>query len=341
MSRRENYRMSEFLMKPKIDFAFKELMMDEQTRIGFLSAVLNLQPSQITKTEILNTNLRKQHEEEKQGILDIRIRLNDNTEIDIEIQLAALRVWADRALFYLAKMYVDQIKPGDNYTVFKKCVSISILDFKLFEEDMTNVGQEDTSGVRQQEIKNVNREDIGDIHCEDTRKNKGNDEKGHFYSCFHIREDTRNVLYTDKMEFHVMELPKLPRELKEDSSAIELWGKFISAERKEDFEMVVGKNIYIDNAYRHLQFISQDEEKRMEYEAREKAIRDYNQGMFEAEQRGVNKGLKQGRAEGLQIFIIDQVEDNVPKEKTIEKLKKRFDLSQIQAEQAYKKYANQ
>lgn len=185
---------------------------------------------------------------------------------------------------------------------------------------------------------------------ENTERSKKEEEKEeHFYSCFHIREDKRNILYTDKMEFHVMELPKLPRELKEDSSAIELWGKFISAERKEDFEMVVGKNIYIDNAYRHLQFISQDEEKRMEYEAREKAIRDYNQGMFEAEQRGVNKGLEQGRAEGraegrtegLRIFIIDQVEDNIPKEKTIEKLKKRFALSQVQAEQAYKEYANQ
>ena len=181
---------------------------------------------------------------------------------------------------------------------------------------------------------------------ENTERSKKKEEKEeHFYSCFHIREDKRYILYTDKMEFHVMELPKLPRELKEDSSAIELWGKFISAERKEDFEMVVGKNIYIDNAYRHLQFISQDEEKRMEYEAREKAIRDYNQGMFEAEQRGVNKGLEQGRAEGrtegLRIFIIDQVEDNIPKEKTIEKLKKRFALSQVQAEQAYKEYANQ
>ena len=25
-----------------------------------------------------------------------------------------------------------------------------------------------------------------------------------FYSCFHLREDTRNTIYTDKMEFHVV-----------------------------------------------------------------------------------------------------------------------------------------
>ena len=53
-----------------------------------------------------------------------------------------------------------------------------------------------------------------------------------FYSCFHIREDTRGFLYTDKMEFHVIELPKLPLELTEDCAGIELWAKFINAERK-------------------------------------------------------------------------------------------------------------
>ena len=62
--------------------------------------------------------------------------------------------------------------------------------------------------------------------------------------------------------------------------------------------MVAEKNVYIGSAYRHLQVISQDEEKRMEYEAREKAIRDYNQGMFEAEQRGELRGRAEGRLEG-------------------------------------------
>ena len=242
--------MSEFLMKPKIDFAFKEIMMDEKARVGFLSAMLKLNPADIKETKILNTNLRKIYEDEKLGILDVRILLNDNTEIDIEIQLSELSVWADRSLFYLAKMYTEQIAAGQNYTVFKKCVSISILDFKLFRNE---------------------------------------DE---FYSCFHIREDTRNSLYTDKMEFHVIELPKLPNELKEDSNDILLWAKFINAEQKEEFDMIAERSPYIDSAYKQLQVISQDEQKRLEYEAREKAVRDYNQGIYEAEQRGeqrVNK----------------------------------------------------
>jgi len=47
-------------------------------------------------------------------------------------------------------------------------------------------------------------------------------------------------------------------------------------------------------ALRILQVISQDKEKRLEYEAREKAIRDHNQMMFEAEQRGIEISEQRG-----------------------------------------------
>ncbi len=63
--------MAQFLMKPKIDFAFKEIMMDEKARIGFLSAVLNIAPKDIRETRILNTHLRKEYENDKLGILDV------------------------------------------------------------------------------------------------------------------------------------------------------------------------------------------------------------------------------------------------------------------------------
>ena len=240
--------MSNFLMKPKIDFAFKEIMNDEKARTGFLAAVLKLDPADIKSTRILNPYLRQTHADDKLGILDVRILMNDDTEIDTEIQLSELLVWSDRSLFYASKMYTDQIKPGQKYNVFKKCVSISILDFVLFEEQ-TN-----------------------------------------FYSCFHILEDTKHFKYTDKMEFHVIELPKLPPKLSDDSSSVELWAKFINAEETEEFYMIAEKDPYIKSAYNQLQLISQDDQKRLEYEAREKAIHDYNQGIYEAEQRGRLQG---------------------------------------------------
>lgn len=39
---RKDFHMEQFLMKPKVDFAFKEIMTDEKARTGFLAAVLKL-----------------------------------------------------------------------------------------------------------------------------------------------------------------------------------------------------------------------------------------------------------------------------------------------------------
>ena len=52
-------------------------MRNEQARIGFLSAVLNLNPADILETKLLNTNLRKLRENEKQGILDFNLFKED------------------------------------------------------------------------------------------------------------------------------------------------------------------------------------------------------------------------------------------------------------------------
>ena len=288
--------MAEFLMKPKIDFAFKEIMMDENARIGFLASVLQLDPEDIKETRILNPYLRKTHEDDKLGILDVRILMNDDTVIDVEIQLSELSVWPDRSLFYAAKMYAEQIEPGQKYDVLKKCVSISILDFVLFKEEAD------------------------------------------FYSCFHIREDTRGFLYTDKMEFHVIELPKLPAELKEGCTGLELWAKFINAERKEEFDRIAERNPYIKSAYDQLQIISQDRQKRMEYEAREKAIRDYSQGMYEAEQRGKEEGIKEGRAKEI---IESGYDFGVSEQDILGRLQKKLQITLEQAEEYMKMFGSQ
>lgn len=55
--------------------------------------------------------------------------------------------------------------------------------------------------------------------------------------------------------------------------------------------MLAQKNQYIESAYERLQIISQDKEKRLEYEAREKAIRDYSQSMLESRQEGRQEGI--------------------------------------------------
>ena len=66
--------------------------------------------------------------------------------------------------------------------------------------------------------------------------------------------------------------------------------------------MLAGKDPYIESAYHKLQIISRDKQKRMEYEARQKAILDHNQFLKEAEERGEKKGIIIGEKRGIERF---------------------------------------
>ena len=111
-------------------------------------------------------------------------------------------------------------------------------------------------------------------------------------------EDKRHTIYSDKIELHVIELPKLPKELKGNSSDLLLWAKFLNAE-KEEFETLAKKNLYIGKAYDKLQVISMDKKKQLEYTARQKAILDYNQLMKEFTEAGREEGRREGEELGL------------------------------------------
>lgn len=254
---------NDFIMSPKVDFAFKEIMTNEKVRTGFLSAVLNIPVEKITNTVLLNTNMRKIHEDEKQSILDVRLFMNDNTEIDIEIQLSYMKTWAERSVFYTAKMLTDQTEIDRKYSNLKKCISISILDFDY--------------------IKTTDR----------------------FHTCYHMREDSDNSLYTDILECHVIELPKLPKI--SDGSTLYDWVEFINCDNREEFKMIAQRNDFINEAYKQLDIISQDAAKRIEYTARQKAIYDYNTVMAErfddGMQQGIQQGITAGKVDGVDNLI--------------------------------------
>ena len=61
------------------------------------------------------------------------------------------------------------------------------------------------------------------------------------------------------------------------------------------------KDEYIREAYEDLKKLSLDEQKRLEYEVRQKAIRDHNSQMKSAEKRGEKRGIELGEKRGIEI----------------------------------------
>ncbi|KLU68194.1 MAG: hypothetical protein RHS_5988 [Robinsoniella sp. RHS] len=116
------------------------------------------------------------------------------------------------------------------------------------------------------------------------------------------------------------------------------WAKFLNGKREEDFKEMAEKNEYINEAYQILKNISADDRKRIEYESREKAIRDYNHLIYMAKKEGVEEGMEKGREAGIEAFIQDNTEEGITHERIVEKLQKHFNLDLVSAEEYYEKY---
>ncbi len=269
-----------FIMLPTVDFCFKELMQNSKVRQGFIAALLGKDPEEIRETTILPTSTRLEYEDDKLGILDVAVSLQDGTKLDLEMQVLNFAYWTNRILFYLSKMYTGQLKKGDPYDNLKKCIHVSVLDFIHFPEDKR---------------------------------------------CYHkisFCDVKTGIPYTDLMELHILELRKLPEKARNEEGVIR-WMRFFNGKKKEDFEEMAKTDQYMAEAFSELEKLSADERKRLEYEAREKAVRDYNslmggelrrgleRGIEEGRKRGMEEGIKEGKKQGLEQGLEQGIEQGI------------------------------
>lgn len=122
------------LVSLKTDYVFKEVFSRENVRKQFLSDVLGIPLENIRTVRIANSFLRRRYRWQKEGIIDMSLELNDDTCIDLELQVRTQKYWYKRQLFYISRMYADSLRTGQNYDRLRKCISIGILDFKLRSE---------------------------------------------------------------------------------------------------------------------------------------------------------------------------------------------------------------
>ena len=230
-----------FIMLPTVDFCFKELMKNQKVRRGFIAAILGKHPDEIHKTTLMATELRKESEDDKLGILDVLVELEDGSQMNLEMQVPYFEYWTKRVLFYVSKIYTGQIRESQDYESLKKCIHVSILDFIHFPQDQNEGGV--------------------------------------------IR-----------------------------------WMRFLGGKSRKEFEEMAQKDEYIEEAYDELKKLSLDEQKRMEYEQRQKAIRDYNSQMNSAERRGEARGEKRGEERGKQRTLKHLVKINIEAGKSMEEI---------------------
>ncbi len=123
------------IISPKYDYFMKEMFHNSVVLRYFIGDVLKIPQEQILNIRLRDTFLRKRLKKQKLGILDVVVELNDDIKINIELRVKVFEYWDRRQLFYLSKLYTEDIVSGENYSCLKKTIGISILNFNLSEHN--------------------------------------------------------------------------------------------------------------------------------------------------------------------------------------------------------------
>ena len=114
------------------DYMFRSVMQSNENVLkGLLCSLLHLNPDDIWSVQILNPIELGKKISDKDFILDIKILMNNNTSINLEMQVNNQYNWPERSLVYLSRLF-DGLNAGESYKAVKPAFQIGILNFTLF-----------------------------------------------------------------------------------------------------------------------------------------------------------------------------------------------------------------
>ena len=117
------------------DYMFRAILQKNNNVLkGLICSLLHLKPSEIKSIEIKNPIELGKAMDEKEFILDLKILLNNDTIINLEMQVQAQLYWNDRSLVYLCRSF-DQLYSGEQYSAAKPAIHIGFLDFTPFRNN--------------------------------------------------------------------------------------------------------------------------------------------------------------------------------------------------------------
>jgi predicted transposase/invertase (TIGR01784 family) len=118
-------------LDPKLDIVFWMLFGEDRNRsllVSLLTAVLR--PSApIEVVEVLRSEPERSIAADKIIALDVRARLANGEQVDIEMQSQRRPALSARILYYWARLYAGQLSRGDDYAVLRRAAVVVFANF--------------------------------------------------------------------------------------------------------------------------------------------------------------------------------------------------------------------
>lgn len=116
------------------DYMFRAVLQSNNYVLrGLIGSLLHLSEDEMVSVEITNPIVLGEAIEDKEFRLDINVILNNNTLINLEMQIANQLNWTNRSLSYICRSF-DQLNHGQKYNNITPVIHIAFLDYTLFTD---------------------------------------------------------------------------------------------------------------------------------------------------------------------------------------------------------------
>lgn len=118
------------------DYIFKAMMVRNVDLLqDFLSAVFPKLAAECREITYTNPDLLPYDKDKKRATLDVKLVTANQNVIDIEVQVDNKPGLSRRMLFYIGKIYGDELARGSAYTALNRAISLWICKFNFFDDD--------------------------------------------------------------------------------------------------------------------------------------------------------------------------------------------------------------
>ena len=99
--------------------------------VDLLKSFIDL-PQEEYELTFLDPHVKRESEDDKLGILDVKVRTKTGKVIDIEIQVDPMRNIGKRLSFYKSKLIVEQVGKSEHYSKIQRVICVCIMSHELF-----------------------------------------------------------------------------------------------------------------------------------------------------------------------------------------------------------------
>jgi len=161
------------LLPVKSDFVFKLIFGDQRNidiLTAFLRAVLDIPENEYDHLTIVDPFLKKESDDDKYAVLDVKLHTVSGSIIHIEIQLRVLSDMKARTIYSQSKLVTEQMASGDKWSTIKRAITIVITDeiFVLEGDGYHHQFRYCTrDGIEFSDLAEINSLDLGKLPLED------------------------------------------------------------------------------------------------------------------------------------------------------------------------------